>query len=70
LEQAGDGAQRGGFAGAIGPDERNHFALFDVQRNTGQRLNGAVVYGNVFQRKHFFGTWCFVLGSLLVAMKF
>ncbi len=52
FEQAGDRAQRGGFAGAIRADQRDYFTLLDVQRNAGQRLDGAIVNGNVFERKH------------------
>ena len=52
FEQAGDGAQRGGFAGAVRADERDDFALLDVQRDAGQRFDGAVVYRDVVECKH------------------
>ena len=47
FEQSGDGAQCGRFAGAIRADERDDFALIDMQRNACQRFNGAVVYRDI-----------------------
>jgi hypothetical protein len=32
----------------LAPIKRHDFTLFDVQRDAGQRFDGAVVYGNVF----------------------
>src|SRR5215213_3338413 len=67
LEQAGDGAERGGFAGAVRADERDHFALFDVERDAGQGLDRAVINGNVFQREHKvhcrFPNWQLAIGN-------
>ncbi len=52
LLQAGDGAQRGGFAGAVGTDQRDDLAAVDGQRNAVQRLHGAVVDFQVLYLKH------------------
>jgi hypothetical protein len=58
LEQAGNGSQRRCFAGAIRADEGNDFTLFHVHGNTGERLNSAVVNGDVVQSEHKLNYFC------------
>ncbi len=42
--QAGDGLQRGGLAGAVRTDKRHDLALFHMEGDALQRLNDAVIY--------------------------
>ena len=48
--QTGDGIERGGFAGAVGADERHHLAAGHVEIDTLDGVDAAV--GN-FQAAHF-----------------
>ncbi len=49
MDQAGDGAQGGAFAGAVGADEGDDLAFLDVQRDPLQGMDAPVVAVNVFQ---------------------
>jgi len=49
VEDAGDRAQGGAFAGSIGSDKRNNLALVDVQRDTHERMDVPVVGVNVLE---------------------
>ena len=42
-EEAGDGAQRGGLAGAVGAEQRDDLAARDRERDALQRRDGAVI---------------------------
>ena len=52
LDQAGDGAQSGGFAGAVGPDEGDDFAVGHLQADAAQGLDSAVGHMEIFNFKH------------------
>ena len=52
FDQAGDGAERGGFPGAVGANQRDDGALFDLDRDAMQRGDGAVIHGEIFDREH------------------
>jgi hypothetical protein len=41
--QAGEGFEKSGFAGAIGSDERDHFALPECEIGTAQHLSCATI---------------------------
>ena len=49
-QQAGEDAQEGGLAGAVGADQPEQLARFDRQRHVVQRLDGAVALGDVLGR--------------------
>ena len=50
--KAGDGVQRGGLAGAVGPDERDDLAVVDLHADAAQRLHGAVGHLQIFNLQH------------------
>ena len=50
--EAGDGVQRGGLAGAVGPDERDDLAVVDLHTDAAQRLHGAVGHLQIFNLQH------------------
>src|SRR6266576_1278305 len=49
MHQARDGAQRGGLAGAVGPDEGDDLALLDLDRHPAQGLDAPVEGVDAFQ---------------------
>ena len=51
-QQAGDGVQRGGLAGAVRADERDDLALVYLEGNVTQRMNQAVVNVDVLDFEH------------------
>ena len=52
LHQAGDGAQGGGLAGAVGADQRDDLAVGHLQRDAPEGLDAAVADMEVFDFKH------------------
>src|SRR5438445_9095801 len=49
MHQARDGAQRGGLAGAVGPDQGDDLALLDLDRHAAQGLDAPVEGVDAFQ---------------------
>jgi hypothetical protein len=47
-EQAGEGAERGGFSRAIGPDEGDDLALFNLEADPFEGVDGPIVDIEVF----------------------
>ena len=43
MEQAGDGVQRGGLAGAVGADEGDDLPLIDLEGDALDGVDGAVI---------------------------
>ena len=52
LDQTGDGAEHGGFTGAIGADQGDDLAVRHFQGNAPQRLDAAIGHMKVFNFKH------------------
>src|SRR6185369_6972761 len=52
LNQAGDCAEQGCFAGPVGTDERDNITLLDLEGYAVQSSNCAVAYGQVLYFEH------------------
>ena len=52
LYQAGDGAQRGGLARAVGADQGDDLAVGHLQADAAQRLDAAVGYAQILNLQH------------------
>lgn len=50
--EAGDGVQRGGLSGTVGPDERDDLAVVDLHADAAQRLHSAVRHLQIFNLQH------------------
>ena len=50
-DQADDGAKGRGLAGAVAPEQRDHLALADLERNIEQDMGRAVIAVEVFDRE-------------------
>ena len=55
LGQAGDRAQRGRFAGAVGAEQRHHLPLLDADGHPAQGFDLAVAHDQIadFEQRHY-----------------
>ena len=52
VQQAGYGVQRGGFARAVGADQRHHLALLHVKGHILHGVDAAVVHIDILHLQH------------------